>query len=589
MSFKSLAHKIEQFFPDEKEYVIKKLFSKIKNRNFKKFRKKPLTQKDSVLIVYGDNFIKKGEKPLKTLLRFLDTYAKDGINRAHILPFFPYSSDDGFSVIDYRKTDKKLGSWKDIEKISKKFPLMFDFVLNHISSKSAWFKKYLNNEKKFSGYFISRSPKEDLSAVVRPRSHPLLTPFSKKGSNKKEYLWTTFSADQIDINFENPDVFIEMTDIFLFYALKGAAIMRLDAIAYLWKEAQTKCIHHEKTHLYVKFLRDIVDTLGLNTIILTETNVPHNENISYFGKRDEAHMVYQFALPPLLAHAMMRENSVHLNKWAKTLSKSAKDNIFFNFTASHDGIGIRPLSGILKNSEIEFMKKKTIERGGAISYKKNSDGSQSPYELNIMYMNLMNSPQSSIEEKASRFMASQAIMLSMKGVPGIYVHSFIGSENFIRGVQKIGMNRAINREKLEFGKFEKEINCEGHIRKIIHGRYLKLLKIRAREKAFSPYASQRVINLGESFFALLRGENKSRILCIVNLSATPKRIKGNLRNYIGARVAKDIISNRIITEKNPVLKPFKILWLKQSYFAKATKDKRGSLVANSGDPPKMSV
>ncbi|MCK4936315.1 MAG: sugar phosphorylase [Elusimicrobiales bacterium] len=563
MSLKSLERKIEQFFPNEKEYVLKKIFADIKKYDFKKARKKTLTQKDAVLIVYGDNFLKRGEKPLKTLLKFLNTYVKGKVNRAHILPFFPFSSDDGFSVIDYRKTDKKLGAWRDIEKISEKFPLMFDFVINHISSKSVWFKSYLNKDKKFAEYFISREPKEDLSQVVRPRSHALLTPFSKKGSRKKEYLWTTFSEDQIDLNFENPDVFIEMTDIFLFYATKGAGIMRMDAIAYLFKEAGTKCIHLEKTHLYVKFLRDIVDTFSLNVCLLTETNVPHDENISYFGARDEAHMVYQFALPPLLAHAIMRENSIHLNKWAKTLLKVSKDNIFFNFTASHDGVGVRPLSGILRDSEMEFMKDKTLERGGAVSYKKNSDGSRSPYELNITYMNLINSPQSSIGEKTARFMASQAIMLSMKGVPGIYVHSFVGSENFARGVKKTGMNRTINREKLEFGKFEKEINSKDHIRKIINDKYSALLKVRSREKAFSPYARQKVIDFGKSFFALLRGEVKNEVLCIVNISAKPQRIKGNLRTYIGSRGAKDIIAGRIIKEKNPILEPFEILWLKK--------------------------
>ncbi len=562
MSLESLAQKIEQFFPGEKEYVLKKLSAKIKKYDFKKKPKKSFTQRDSVLIVYGDNFIKRGEKPLKTLLKFLNTFTKGKISRTHILPFFPFSSDDGFSVIDYRKIDKKLGTWKDIKKISEKFPLMFDFVVNHISSKSAWFKNYLNNEKKFSGYFINRSPKEDLSKVIRPRSHALLTSFSKKKSNKKEYLWTTFSPDQIDLNFKDSDVFIEMTDIFLFYILKGACIIRMDAIAYLFKEADSKCIHLKKTHLYVKFLRDIVDTFSLDVCILTETNVPHKENISYFGKDDEAHMVYQFALPPLIAHGIMRENSIYLNKWAKTLSKVSKKNIFFNFTASHDGIGIRPLTGILRESEIEFMKKKTIESGGAVSYNKNSDGSQSPYELNISYINLINPNSACVSEKSLRFMASQAIMLSMKGVPGIYVHSFIGSENFVSGVKKTGMNRTINREKLKFEKLKKEINNETNIRKVIYDKYSTLLKVRSCEKAFSPYASQKVINFGNRFFVLLRGEGKNKILCIVNLSAMPQRIKGSIQTHMISRRTKDIISGRVITDKKPILEPFEILWLK---------------------------
>ncbi|MCB1120747.1 MAG: alpha-amylase, partial [Verrucomicrobiae bacterium] len=308
-------------------------------------------ERDVVLITYGDSIRKEGEAPLQTLRTFCNRRLKGAIKVVHILPFYPWSSDDGFSVKDYRAVDPELGDWKDVDAFSDDFNLMFDLVANHCSSKSGWFKEYVGGILPFNTYFKEGSPEDDLSDVIRPRTSPLLTKFETRDGPR--YVWTTFSADQVDLNWENPDVFFEFLDILLFYISQGARIIRLDAIAFLWKTVGTSCLHLTETHEIVKLYRDILGILAPHVILLTETNVPHEENISYFGQGDEAHMVYQFSLPPLLLHGLLTENPKPLKSWAESLGDIPSGCTFFNFTSSHDGIGVRPLQGLLPDKELD--------------------------------------------------------------------------------------------------------------------------------------------------------------------------------------------------------------------------------------------
>ncbi|MCO6453252.1 MAG: sugar phosphorylase, partial [Caldilineales bacterium] len=386
-----------------------------------------ISERDAVLITYGDQFQRDDQTPLHTLTDFLTKTVGDAISTVHILPFFPYTSDDGFSVVDYRAVDPELGDWRDIARLGADYRLMFDAVINHVSQASAWFQGFRRGEAEYADYFITVDPATDLSSVVRPRTLPLLTPVeTDKGM---EHVWTTFSADQIDLNFANPQVLLEIVDILLDYVAHGAAIIRLDAIAYLWKEIGASCIHLPQTHVVVKLWRAILDDVAPDVILITETNVPHAENISYFGEpladggADEAQMVYNFSLAPLTLHAFRTGDARPLSDWAATLRLPAPGTAFFNFIASHDGIGVRPAEGILNPEEIQALADRTLAHGGHVSYRANSDGSTSAYELNITLYDFLNDPASPDPHDVSRFLASQAICVSLARVPGIYIHS----------------------------------------------------------------------------------------------------------------------------------------------------------------------
>ena len=395
-------------------------------------------QTDAVLITYGDQLRCNGEAPLETQRRFLLEHGLEGLlSTVHILPFFPYSSDDGFSVIDYRQVDPALGTWDDVASLGRSFGLMFDLVVNHCSQHSQWFRKYLAGEAPYTSYFIEVDPEEDVSLVTRPRSHPLLSPFET--SRGTRHVWTTFSDDQIDLNFASPHILLEMIDVLLFYLQRGARIIRLDAIAYLWKELGTSCIHLPQTHEVVKLMRTVVEAAAPGTILLTETNVPHEENVSYYGQGDEAQMVYQFSLAPLLAEALQTGDATVLSRWLAGLKATPQGTTVFNFTASHDGIGVRPLEGIMPADRLERFIEAVRRRGGRVSMKRNTDGTESPYELNIAYFDAVADPDNPDPAlHVRRFLAGQALMVSLQGIPGIYFHSLVGTPNNHEGVEGTG-------------------------------------------------------------------------------------------------------------------------------------------------------
>lgn len=477
----------------------------------------PLTEKDTILITYGDNIKDSDSETLKAFNEFAVNNLKGHINTVHFLPFFPYTSDDGFSVVDYRKINPPLGDWEDVQRIGKSFKLMFDLVLNHCSAKSDWFQKYLERDPKYRDYFIDVDPDIDLSAVFRPRALPLLTEFDTEEG--KKHVWTTFSADQVDLNFSNPDVFLEFADIFLFFVSQGARIVRLDAIGFLWKEIGTSCMHHPKTHAAVQLFRLILEQAAPGTVLLTETNVPHKENISYFGDGDnEAQMVYQFSLPPLTLDAFVRGDASHLTEWASQLPPPVKENSYFNFLASHDGVGVLPARGYLSDDELDSLIEVVEKRGGRVSYK-NIPGGKIPYELNISYFNAIAETELSDKERIRKFLCSQAVMLCMAGVPGIYIHSLLGSQNWQEGVKIHGANRSINREKMNREALEKELHNPASLRYGIFEGYKKMLAVRQSSDAFKPSSGQTVLDMDKAVFAVLRSGSTEEILCLQNSSS----------------------------------------------------------------------
>jgi len=524
-----------------------------------------LNHKDVMLITYGDQVTEPGNAPLTSLADFCEEYLHDLVNCIHILPFYPYTSDDGFSVSDYRQVDPNLGSWQDIERLGQKFRLMFDGVINHISAQSAWFRAFLREDPYYLDFFISVRNDPDLSMVVRPRALPLLTLFEGK------HVWTTFSADQVDLNYKNPQVLLEIIDLLLFYAIKGAEFIRLDAIAYLWKEIGTTCIHLPQTHLVIQLLRSIFDEIAPHIKLISETNVPHHNNISYFGDgANEAQLVYNFALPPLVLHTMYTSDAGVLSEWAAGLQLPSGKVTFFNFLASHDGIGINPVRGILPESAIHDLVEQVRSRGGFVSEKQNSDGSLSPYELNINYFDALSglNDNGQIDIHVSRFLAAHAIMFSVIGMPGIYFHSLFGSRGWPEGVILSGANRTINRQKCSRLELEGNLSDNNHLRSRVFGGLARLLRVRAGSLAFDPYGLQRVFNFSSSVFALMRTSPRSGagVLCLQNVSSFTQSLSLDFANIFssstGRSVLVDLISGKSINHDDAFsLDPYQTCWI----------------------------
>ena len=523
-----------------------------------------ISEKDTFLITYGDSLIRHDEKSLNVLNQFLNEKLKGYINNVHILPFFPWTSDDGFSVVDYREIDPSLGSWRDVQEIAKEFNMMYDAVINHISAESDWVKGFLNDEAKYKDYFIVQDDVEELKLVTRPRTLPLLTEFETKSGKKK--VWTTFSEDQIDLNFKNEDLFVEIIDILLFYVEMGAKSIRLDAIGYMWKELGTNCIHQPKAHEIIKLWRDIFNEVAPNTILISETNVPHKDNISYFGNGyDEVKMVYQFPLPPLTLHTMQTGNSTRILDWLDGLKMVSDKTTFFNFLSSHDGIGVVPSTGLLTQDEIDRMIEKVIEHGGKISYKNNSDGSSSPYEMNINYLEALSSPDLDIKKRCDVLLSAVNILNSIIGVPAIYIHTILGSLNDYEGLAQTGRNRSINREKLDYDVVREELENKESLRNMVFYGIIKQIEARTSEKAFHPTANQKVVKIDDRIFSIIRSSGDEELLVINNISSDIIELEylKILELFSNKKdILIEIINKKEIKDNKIVLNPYEYMWLK---------------------------
>jgi len=476
-----------------------------------------LTERDAFLITYPDQVREAEVAPLKSLTAFCRERLSGLISGVHVLPFYPSSSDDGFSVVDHRAVDPSLGTWEDLAELGRDFRLMFDAVINHASAGSPEFQGFLRDEPRWRDFFVTIEGAPDLSRVVRPRAQPLVTPFTSASGERR--VWTTFSADQVDWNYRNPQVLFEILEVLLHLVWRGAELLRLDAVAYLWKEPGTACIHLAQTHTIIQLLRAVLDEVAPHVLLVSETNVSHAENISYFGDgKNEAQLVYNFALPPLVLHAVHRQTAEVLRAWAGGLRLPGEQTAFLNFLASHDGVGLNPGRGLLAETEIAALVEHTLGHGGRVSMKAALDGSEIPYELNINYLDAL-CPAALDEPLAvARFLTAHAIMLALAGVPAIYFHSLFGSRGWEAGVRRSGHSRSVNREKLARGDLERELAQAGGLRAQIVRGLGQLLRVRRSTPAFHPGAPQTILDCGPKVFGLVRGEGQAQVVCLHNLS-----------------------------------------------------------------------
>lgn len=522
-------------------------------------RKAGWDEKDIVLITYADQFSAPGEKALPVFTRFYNEWLSRSFSHVHLLPFYPWSSDDGFSVIDYHEVAPETGSWRDVAELKKSASLMFDFVCNHMSAKSQWFENYINQTPGYEDFFISVDPETDLSAVTRPRALPLLTPFTLHDGSVR-HLWTTFSEDQIDLNFASPEVLIAMVDVLLHYLMEGARYIRLDAVGFMWKIPGTNCIHLEQTHRLIQLFRAITDRVAPGTVLITETNVPHKDNISYFGDgENEAQMVYQFSLPPLVLHAVHCQDVRAFCQWASSLKLPSMKTTWFNFLASHDGIGLNPLRGILPESEILSLVEKLQQEGALVNWKNNPDGTRSPYEINVTYLDALSAKESEDNERIARFILAHAVLLSFPGVPAVYIQSILGSRNDYDGVERLGYNRAINRKKYRAGEIDAELEDNKSLRHSIYHRLTQLIAVRRTEKAFHPDSQTIFETSGTHVLKIIRtADNGERITALFNFSNHQQNIHSDIET------GRELIAGEDIRSTTLSLNPWQVMWIKEN-------------------------
>lgn len=521
-------------------------------------------QNDIILITYGNSVKKEGEAPLKTLHRFLNKEVSGYINGVHILPFFPYCSDDGFAVMDYYEVNKALGDWQDIEAIANDYRLMADLVINHGSSSGTWFKNFIKGDGPGHDYFYTTAPSTPISQVVRPRTSPLLRETETHDGTK--YVWCTFSHTQVDFDFRNPEVLKEFINIVRFYLDKGVHIFRLDAVAFLWKKIGTNCLNLPETHEVVRLMRSLIQHADPDAVIITETNIPNRENLSYFGNANEAHCIYNFSLPPLLVNTLVTGDCFYLKQWLMSMPPAQHGTAYFNFIASHDGIGLRPAEGLLSEAEIASLISTMQQFGGRISWREGENGVKKPYEINISLFDALQGTTSGKDEwNIDRFICAHAIMLALEGIPGIYIHSLLATSNDIDKLEQTEQNRSINRHEWDEEALMTELSTPSSQHAQVSGLLKKLIHLRKQQRAFHPNATQFTLHLGEKLFGFWRQsmDRRQSIFCIYNITDTEQPLRIANLNLVVTDRWWDLISGVILDGSSDVITvaPYQVLWI----------------------------
>ena len=522
------------------------------------------SEKDAFLITYGDTILDGVHKPLDLLEDFLSRYMGGVVDGVHVLPFFPFSSDDGFAVTDYCAVNPRLGEWSDISRIASNFHLVSDLVLNHVSSQGNWFNQYRQGKAPYDRFFYEADPDQDLSAVVRPRTTPLLQKIETRNGDR--HVWCTFSHDQIDLNFSNPEVLLEMLRIIRMHIDKGVRTLRLDAVAFIWKEPGTSCIHLPQTHAIVQLIRLLVDYTFETVVLLTETNVPRSENLSYFGNRNEAHAVYNFPLPPLILHAMQSGSAEYLNRWQATMPPAQLGCAYLNFTASHDGIGMRPAEGVLPPDEKNRMIETAQQAGALVSMRTMPDGTEQAYELNCSLFDVMRTTfKGEDDHHFDRFICSQTIPMSLEGIPAFYIHSFLATPSDHEAVERRGMNRAINRHRWHYPDLLERMEDEGSDQARVMKTLSERLRIRARQPGFHPNATQFTLRLDPRLFGVWRQslDRYQSIFAIHNVSDQTVTVSPDQLNMIEDDNWRDLLSGEEIdaAAEAITLAPYQSRWI----------------------------
>ena len=521
------------------------------------------SEQDIIMITYGDSVMQAGERPLTTLAKFMDSYL-DCVNSVHILPFFPYSSDDGFAVIDYSSVNESLGNWQDISVIAQKKRLMSDLVINHCSSRSLWFENFIKGEGQGSDYFFTADPNADLSDVVRPRTSPLLR--ETETANGTQHVWCTFSHDQVDFDFRNPEVLTEFVKIIRQYLDAGVNIFRLDAVAFLWKIVGSPSINLPQTHEVIRLLRTLIEHAQQDAVIITETNIPNTQNLTYFGNANEAHCIYNFSLPPLLINTLITGNCLYLKRWLMSMPPAQDGTTYFNFIASHDGVGLRPAEGLLEDTELTTLVETMQKFGGKISWRTTETGEQKAYEMNIALFDALQGTTAGADQwNMQRFICAHEIMLALEGIPGIYIHSLLGTQNDYEKLKNTHHNRSINRHRWDYESLQAQLAEPTTTHHQVLKKLTKLIEIRTAQPAFHPNATQFTLHLGLQLFGFWRQSinRKQSIFCISNITDQIMELPISELNLIITESWVDLISGDEITDLTQAiqLQPYQTVWL----------------------------
>ncbi len=429
------------------------------------------------LCTYADRF---GQGDLVTLQNLLNNQFAGVFGGVHLLPFyFPIDgADAGFDPVDHTQVDNRLGGWNNVKDLSESYDVMADVIVNHVSSNSLAFKDYLKNAEDsvyadlfltYEKVFPTGATQEQLVNLYRPR--PGL-PFSKikLANGKEELFWTTFTADQIDI-----DVFSEAGKNYLLSILDkleqaNVKMIRLDAAGYAVKKAGSRCFMTDETFDFIESFSTMAADRGIEVLVEI-----HAHYLTQVAIAKKAGWVYDFALPPLLLHTLIAKNSKSLQAWYEISPRNA-----VTVLDTHDGIGIIDIaaekgvgSGLLTNDEVNELVENIHSNSGHTSRKATGAAASNLdlYQVNCTYYEALGK-----DDQA--YLLARLIQFFSPGIPQVYYVGLLAGENDMALLEKTGVGRDINRHYYSLDEIESAL------RRPVVANLIALMKFRNSHPAF---------------------------------------------------------------------------------------------------------
>jgi sucrose phosphorylase len=519
-------------------------------------------QRTALVITYADSIVAPGEKPLQTLKHWLDQHSQGCLTGVHVLPFYPYSSDDGFAVIDYLRVNEHLGDWDDVLALGAKYDLMADLVINHCSGSSEWFSNFLRGEEPGRDYFFTASPEDDLSQVVRPRTSPLLREVETSRGCEARLVHFFPRPDRPQL--PQP---------------RGAETLCRDRSPLPRSRRadlppRRGCVSVEGTgHDQPQPARDARDyppPAYARGACATGRGTDHGDEHPQPGKpvllRQRQRSALRLQLLPATAAA---EHAGHRRLLLPQAvddehAAAAAGHRYFNFIASHDGIGLRPAEGLLSDEELQTLISTMRRFGAHVSYRVLQDGENKPYEINIALFDALQGTVDGPDEfGVQRFLCAHTIMLGLEGIPGIYLHSLLGTRNDYERLERTGQNRAINRHQWDREELEERLADPASTHARVFTALRDLLALRQRQMAFHPNATQFTLHLGNQLFGFWRqsADRRQSIFCVSNISREVQTLQLSDINLIQYEDWSDLISGEDCNGPFMQLEPYRTVWI----------------------------
>lgn len=561
-----------------------------------------LSQKWVGMALYTNGFANN----LKDLKDKAAYFQELGVNLVHIMPVLQCptgSSDGGYAVSNYRQIDDRIGDLDDLREVAGEFKkreilLVMDVVVNHTSVEHAWAQKARQGDEKYQDYYHIFDTREvpDMFEQSMPEIFPETDPgnFTWDESMQK-WVMTVFHHYQWDLNYRNPSVFIEMLDIILFWANQGVDIVRLDAVAFLWKKMGTTCQNEREAHLILQLMKDCCQVTAPGLLFIAEAIVAPSEVIKYFGEdaivAKECEIAYNATFMALLWDAVATKNCKLLRRGLRSLPDKLERATWLNYVRSHDDIGFGFDDQDIKNAGYEPYHHRrflidyftgqfndSTANGLPFAYNKRTGDARicgSLASLVGLETAMKNGDEGQIKLAIRHILLLHSLILSFGGIPLLYYGDEIGviNDNGYRNDQaKAHDNRWMHRPKINWDKAEFR-HQHGTVEHTIFSELAKMIAVRKETAAFADFNNRELLDLdNEHLFAFIRFNHEytsDRVIVVANLDGKPHKLGLDALFKWGLSAhgtpLTDILTGRSPTryQNELVFQPFQFYWLSE--------------------------